>query len=94
MVGIQLIDSTGDLKITNGHLSIGNTDYQNQYIILTSPPGDIKMFPTLGVGIEQMANDENINQWQHSIRENFKADNITLENINLKQGIIQASYNN
>lgn len=61
--------------ITEG-LIIGDTIYQNEALILISHAGEFKENPMLGVGVEDMVNDNDIAQWEHSIRVNLSRDNM------------------
>jgi hypothetical protein len=80
--GIQL-DSTGEIIIANGALQIGDTLYQNQYLILKAQKGEIKEFPTLGCGIDDLANDEDIDAWQKLIREEFAKDGLRVDKLSI-----------
>lgn len=61
--------------ITDG-LVVGDTMYQNEALILISHQGEFKETPLLGVGIDDMVNDNDILQWEHSIRVNLSRDNM------------------
>jgi len=64
-------------------MRIGNILYQNQYMILTAQKGEFKESPTLGVGITDMANDDNLEDWKKTIREEFKKDGMKIEKITI-----------
>lgn len=88
--GIQLDDETNDLKIENGHISIGETLPQNEYMILMLQKGELKEEPLLGVGISDMLNDNDILSWKRKIRDGLKADGMTVEQISIaKDGHIE-----
>lgn len=81
-VGIQ-INNSGDLNVSIsrdntgiGGLVVGNTLYQNQYVLLKSHYGDLKENALLGVGIDDMTNDEDILSWKKTIREEFAKDGL------------------
>ena len=88
-IGIQ-IDNTGDLSImvqtdssgliTSG-LSVGSTLYQNQYIILKAQKGELKEYPLLGVGIDDMVDDEDMTSWQKRIREELAKDGMKVSSL-------------
>lgn len=100
--GIQLTSDT-DLvislkkdennKILSG-LSIGNTLYQNQYLILNSQKGEFKEHPVVGVGISDVANDDELSVWKKEIRENLLTDGMKVEKliINTSGMEIKAKY--
>lgn len=62
-----------EAKITAG-LTLGNILYQNQAIILLAQPGEIKSSPLVGVGIENILNDEDLLGWQRTIRLQMELD--------------------
>ena len=89
-IGIQL---TNDLElainvvrqdglIISG-LVVGDTLYQNQYMILTAQKGEFKENPTLGVGIGDMANDDDLTEWKKAIREEFAKDGLKVNTLNI-----------
>lgn len=88
MRGIQINNDTGDLivvvdKYGRKTLKLGETMEQCQSLILAAHPGEFKEFPTLGVGIEDYVNDNDIAQLKHSIRENLKADGMLLHSLTI-----------
>lgn len=101
--GIQL-NTNGDLAIavsrnssgliTSG-LVVGNTLYQNQYIILKAQKGELKENPLMGVGIDDMTGDEdNALGWKKSIRENLASDGMVVSSLSIENGelILKADY--
>lgn len=94
MTGIQLDNDTKDLLIRNGHLQIGPTSEQNQYLILTTHAGEWKENPTLGVGVEDYLNETDFSGLKYSIRENFKKDGLNVQKIEIinNQLSIDADY--
>ena len=93
-VGILLDSATGDLQIKGKSLVVGHSLYQNQYMILKAQRGDIKEHPNLGVGIDDLANDNNIAEWKLKIREEFKKDDLRISQLDIKNNelIIKADY--
>lgn len=79
-IGIQL-DADGDLLIANGSLSIGNTLYQNQYIILKAQKGDLKENLLMGAGVDDIANDDDTLGWQRVIREELARDGMKVSTL-------------
>lgn len=73
-------DDTG--LITSG-LVIGDTLYQNQYIILSAQKGELKENPTLGVGIADITNDEEILFWKKNIREELAKDGMRVDTLTI-----------
>lgn len=100
--GMQ-IDAGGNLLIKPrtdssglilGGLVIGNTLYQNQYLILTAQKGDIKEHPLLGAGIEDMANDNDTAEWRKRIVDELAKDGMKTDRVTITGGslTIDAKY--
>ena len=88
MIGIQLDDTTHDIRMRNNRIAIGDTDEQNQYLILACHPGEIKEHPTLGVGIGDYTNDNDLTALRHSVRVNFDADGLELDSLTVGETAI------
>lgn len=104
MKGICL-DSTYDVNVQPKRNSlglivegmvVGETIYQNEALILVSHTGEFKENPMLGVGVNDMVNDNDIAQWEHAIRVNLSRDNMEVRTvkINRRNGniTIEADY--
>lgn len=71
---LQVLPVRGaDGKIVSG-LRIGDTLRQNQGLILILQPGEIKREPVVGVGIEDIALDNDFLRWRRSIRQQMELD--------------------
>ncbi len=81
--GMQLDEMTNDLKIENGHIAIGETLPQNEFLLLVMNKGELKEDPLVGVGISDMLNDNDILGWKRKIRDGLKADGLTVEQISI-----------
>ena len=81
--GIQLDEMTNDLKIENGHIAIGETLPQNEFLLLVMNKGELKEDPLVGVGISDMLNDNDIIGWKRKIRDGLKADGMKVEQISI-----------
>jgi|SRR5690554_418938 len=97
--GIQLVDSNdqgnymdikvdpivaGNGKIEQG-LALGNTQKQNELLILACNPGEIRNSPTIGVGLADATLDESgdLLAFRHKIRRNYKLDGLKITNLDL-----------
>lgn len=80
---MQLDEMTNDLKIENGHIAIGETLPQNEFLLLVMNKGELKEDPLVGVGISDMLNDNDILGWKRKIRDGLKADGLTVEQISI-----------
>lgn len=100
-----LIDDAFDLQINverdandriiNG-LRVGSTLHQNQALILTFQPGEIKTSPEIGVGIDEVVNDNDYLGWRQLIRRQLEADRQEVKKIafvNDNKIEIDAKYN-
>lgn len=77
-----------------GGLVVGDVLAQNQAMILTLHPGELKDSPVVGVGITDMLLDHNPLLWRSRIREQLEMDGQTVETITIgHDGIdIAATY--
>jgi len=91
--GMQLTQEC-DLTIDGESIQIGDTLYQNQYMIMLAQKGEFKEFPRLGVGIEDITNDEDIAEWKKRIREEFAKDGLKVDKLELVNNeiLIEADY--
>ncbi|MDR0603588.1 MAG: hypothetical protein LBG80_04705 [Bacteroidales bacterium] len=64
-------------------LSIGDTTYQNQALILICQKGELKSSPLTGVGINDICNDNQFTLWKREIIEQLEADGQTIYKLQL-----------
>ena len=88
-----LLDTDGDLKITNGDMDIGFSELQHQEDILKSNKGDNKEVPMGGVGAEDYLNDDDISGLVNEIRKQFKMDGMQVNSVKLTGGNIKVDAN-
>ena len=91
-LAISVQRDTGGLIISG--ILVGNTLYQNQYLILKAQKGEIKEFPTLGCGIDDLANDDDLNAWQKLIREEMDKDGMQVNKLTIDESgmTLEANY--
>lgn len=79
--------------ITKG-ITVGNTLYQNQALILQAAKGEYKENPTLGVGISAMVCDDDITGWKREIALQLEADSMRVEKVDItaQKLVINAEY--
>ena len=70
-----------DLQITNGDLAIGESDNQHQEHILKAFKGEYKKTPEIGVGIEQMLNEDSPVSFIIEAKKNLEYDGMKIKNI-------------
>jgi len=109
--GIQLVDSNDqgnylDIKvdpIVDGNglivsgLVLGNTQKQNELLILACNPGEIKHHPTMGVGLADatLEDSPDLLSFRHDIRRNYKAEGLKITKLDLydiRNVNIESSY--
>jgi len=84
-------DASG--KVVSGW-TVGNVTSQNQALILLCQKGEFKTSPTVGVGINDMCNDNDFRLWRREITEQMEQEGqrITRLELNEKGLIIEAKY--
>lgn len=78
--GILLTDDC-DLKIQNGRMAAGSTIHQSLALICEINPGELKEYPTLGVGLPSYIGDTDAAALKHSIKDNARRDGIAVKSI-------------
>lgn len=76
-----VLDENGDLSIINGDFVTGYSDNQHQEHILVATKGEYKEFPELGVGIEQILNDDDWMSVLIEAKKNLEYDGMKIKNI-------------
>jgi hypothetical protein len=92
-----LLDEDDDLKVVNGDLVIGLSDDQHVQILASISAGEIKQFPTAGMGLNRFLNsiENRANaKMKHIINVQLEADGAIEKKIEIKNGElkINASY--
>lgn len=67
-------------------LNVGDTLYQNQYMILAAQKGEIKEFPDMGVGLEEIVNDNQIPAWRKTIYQELEKDGFRVTKVDIRNG--------
>lgn len=76
---------TEDLEIKNGDFVIGESDNQHVKDILLASKGEFKLFPELGVGIDQMLATEDAMEFLIEAKKNLEYDGMSVKNIAFTQ---------
>lgn len=89
-----LLDDTNNLLIQNKTLTIGETLFQNQKLIIGSHKGEIKENPLLGVGITNFIDDEEPSELLREVRINLRMDGQKVKKSLFENGklIIESKY--
>lgn len=82
-------------KITAGVI-VGDVTHQNQAVILCARKGEIKEFPTVGVGLGDACVDDDFGLWRREVAEQIERDGQRIETLifNEREFILKAKYIN
>jgi len=80
-----ILNKTGDLDIQNGDIILGYSDNQHQEHILLANKGDYKEFPELGVGINNMLNEDDYMPFLIESKKNLEYDGMKINNIKFEE---------
>ena len=86
MKGLRLIqDGNGqvDLELAGGGMAVGEVTEQNQYLLLKTHAGEWKESPLVGVGIDDVVNDHDLERWERAISEALEGDGQMIEKLEL-----------
>ena len=87
--GMQLDPSTGDLLLSGNSLYVGNTLYQNQFLLLRIQRGELKNDPMVGYGIDSdLGDDAGDTMQQKRLREQLAMDGLVPRQLKIKNGMI------
>ena len=80
-------------QITRG-IVVGGALYQNQALILQAAKGEYKEYPTLGVGIAAMVNDNDLTDWKREIALQLEGDGMRVDKLEItaQKLVVDASY--
>lgn len=90
-----LLDDTADLVLVNGDFAIGNTDNQNQKLIVIANKGEWKEFPEVGVGIQNILSDDDPTDVLIECKRQLEYDGMQIDDVSLTQDgklIIDGNY--
>lgn len=89
-----LLADDGELAIVDGDFVIGDSTKQNQKLLLISQKGEWKQSPLTGVGIDNWLKDETQGGLKAEIKQQFKADGMTINSliVNGQTITIDATY--
>lgn len=80
---IQDESGSVDLELENGRIAVGEATEQNQYLLLKTHAGEWKEHPLVGVGIDDLVNDHDLERWERAIGEALEQDGMTIEKLEL-----------
>jgi hypothetical protein len=87
-IGILIDPQSGQLFASptddvNFSLAIGDVTWQNAAFIFTAHPGDYKELPTVGIGIDDLPLDNNLDLWRREIRRQLESEGFSLDTFDI-----------
>lgn len=79
-----LLDNSLDLVFVDGDLVIGESTRQHQQLLLLTHKGELREFPTVGVGIQDWVLDDNPGSLNGEIKRQFEGDGMDVQQVKLK----------
>lgn len=95
MKGLRLIqeaDGTVDLELDNGTMATGETQFQEEYLVLATQRGEWKEHPLVGAGVADMAGDEDMLYWNREITESLARVGIKIKGVSLSNGALKIKH--
>lgn len=78
-----LLDETYDIKIADGDLVAGESTQQHQALLILIDKGELREFPTRGVGAQTWLNDDvEVGDFNAEVKRQFELDGIRVLAIN------------
>jgi hypothetical protein len=90
-----LLSAAGDLEIMNGDLVMGRSDLQHQRLLLFTDKGELRQYPTAGVGLRTYLLDEVRSATiTAAVKRGFEADGMKVRRVRVRNRAIEtdASY--
>lgn len=81
-----LLDDTGDLKIVNGSVAIGDAKRDNERLLLLIEKGELRSAPLRTVGLRSYLDDENPDAMMREIRRQFERDGMKVRRLDYSNG--------
>jgi hypothetical protein len=82
MKDIQLT-STFELNVVNGDFAVGENLKQAQMLLLHTNKGEWKEHPTMGVGVPNFIETNNMHELSREIREQFSQDGMKVDSVHI-----------
>lgn len=95
MKGIRLIQNeagTVDIELGDNTMAIGETRYQEEYLVLATQRGEWKEHPLIGVGLADMVGDEDLRYWKRAITENLARVGIKIKGVGIRNGQLEIKH--
>ena len=95
MKGLRLIqDNSGavDIELDGGTMATGETQFQEEWLVLATQRGEWKEHPLVGVGVADMVGDEDLGYWKREITENLARVGIKIKGVSLRDGQLEIKH--
>ena len=95
MKGLRLIQEAGgtvDIELDNGTMATGETQIQEEYLVLATQRGEWKEHPLVGAGVADMAGDEDMLYWNREITESLARVGIKIKGVSLSNGALKIKH--
>ena len=83
----DILVASGDLLLQNGDWVMGESTRQHQDHLLLAQKGELREFPTAGVGVHDWLLDETRNDLAREIKRQFEADGMDVLEIKIKRSL-------
>jgi hypothetical protein len=87
-----LLSDELDVSFTNGDFSTGESNSQNEQLLLLLQKGSIKTLPLVGVGIQDYVNDVDIDAMIREVRHQFGLDGMKVNSISWDSEKMELDY--
>ncbi len=90
--GILLDETTGDLDLSKGRMSLGDCRSQTAEILLLAEQGEIKEYPNLGLGIQHLLGGNFDGAWLIKAKKQLKHCKIPVKNLQWANNRLNIEY--
>ncbi len=80
------------MAVDNGQMQTGETQAQEEYLVLVSQRGEWKEHPLVGVGVADMVGDEDLRYWKREIIDNLGRVGIKIKGVSLNNGQLEIKH--
>lgn len=88
---IQDDEGRADLELSDGQMAVGETRNQEMWLALMTRPGEWKEHPWLGIGLDDMAGDNDMAYWKRVTIDQLRRIGIKIKNFTIKNGDVVIS---
>lgn len=86
MIDIAIDNEFHDLLLdSDGEIVLQETTPQDQWNLLVHHQGEFKQHPKLGIGIEDIANDNDLNNWRRTVQTQMETVGMTVSRLVIEE---------